>query len=87
MAMEKVEEELNEIKDVYKLDKLSRIEEEVGDLIFSAVNAGRMLSVDCKEALEKTVSEFVERFSFIEKVAISQGKHLKNMTLKEMDGL
>ena len=87
MAMEKVEEELNEIKDVYKLDKVSRIEEEVGDLIFSTVNVGRMLSVDCEEALEKTVSKFVERFSFIESTAISKNKSLKNMTLQEMDEL
>ena len=87
LAMDKVVEELNEIKDVYKLDKRSRIEEEVGDLIFSAVNVGRMLSVDCEEALEKTVSKFVDRFSFIEKTAISKGQNLKDLTLEEMDEL
>ncbi|MGL4654401.1 MAG: nucleoside triphosphate pyrophosphohydrolase [Sarcina sp.] len=87
VAMEKVNEELNEIKDVYKLDKVSRIEEEVGDLLFSAVNVGRMLSVDCEEALEKTVSKFVNRFSFIESTAASKGKDLKKMSLEEMDGL
>ena len=87
IAMEKVIEELNEIKDVYKLEKVSRIEDEVGDLLFSAVNVGRMLSVDCEEALEKTTSKFIKRFSFIESTALSKGKNLKDMTLEEMDKL
>lgn len=87
MAMEKVVEEINEIKDVYKSEKVLRIEEEVGDLLFSAVNVGRMLSVDCEEALEKTVSKFVYRFSFIENTATSKGKKLNNMSLEEMDEL
>ncbi|MGL5575296.1 MAG: nucleoside triphosphate pyrophosphohydrolase [Sarcina sp.] len=87
IAMQKVEEELNEIKDVYKLEKVLRIEEEVGDLLFSAVNVGRMLSVDCEEALEKTVFKFIDRFSFIEQTSISKGKNLKDMTLEEMDEL
>lgn len=87
IAMEKINEELNEIKDVYKSGKVLRIEEEVGDLLFSAVNVGRMLSVDCEYALEKTVSKFIARFSFIESTATSMGKNLKNMSLEEMDKL
>ena len=86
-AMAKIEEELNEIKDVYKTGNLSRIEEEVGDLLFSAVNVGRFLKVDCEEALEKTTNKFVKRFSFIEEAAIAQNKNLDNMGLEEMDEL
>ncbi|WP_297436530.1 nucleoside triphosphate pyrophosphohydrolase [uncultured Clostridium sp.] len=84
-AMKKVIEELNEIKNVYNSDKRSRIEEEVGDLIFSAVNVGRLLSVDCEEALEKTILKFITRFSKIENLAISKGRDLEQVSLAEMD--
>lgn len=86
-GLEEAIEELNEIKNVYKLDNLSRIEEEVGDLIFSVVNVSRILSIDAEEALTKTVTKFVERFSFIESTANSKGLNLDSMTLSEMDKL
>lgn len=86
-AMDKVIEELNEIKDVYNSEKLSRIEEEVGDLIFSAINIGRMLNIDCDEALEKTTNKFIDRFSFVENAAISNNENLSEMSLEEMDRL
>lgn len=86
-AMNKVIEELNEIKDVYKSDKVSRIEEEVGDLVFSVVNVARMLNIDPEEALCKTVAKFVKRFSFIENSAIAKGMKLSEMTLEQMDEL
>lgn len=86
-AMDKIIEELNEIKDVYKSENLSRIEEEVGDLIFSAINIGRILKIDCDEALEKTTNKFVDRFSFVENAAISNKQNLSEMSLDEMDRL
>lgn len=86
-AMDKVIEELNEIKDVYNTEKLSRIEEEVGDLIFSVVNVARLLKIDSEKALESTIFKFINRFSFIEKTAILKGKDLTNMSLEELDML
>ncbi|MGL5634211.1 MAG: nucleoside triphosphate pyrophosphohydrolase [Sarcina sp.] len=84
-AMDKVIEELNEIKDVYKSNNMSRIEEEIGDLLFSVVNVSRMLNIDSEKALENTINKFLSRFAAIEKEAQNQNKTLNNMTLKEMD--
>ncbi|MGL4741886.1 MAG: nucleoside triphosphate pyrophosphohydrolase [Sarcina sp.] len=84
-AMDKVVEELNEVKDVYNLGNLSRIEEEIGDLLFSVVNVSRLLNIDSEKALENTIRKFLKRFSAIEKEAQNQNKTLGNMTLKEMD--
>ena len=86
-AFDKVIEELNEIKEVYKNAEVSRILEEVGDLLFSAINVARFLHVDGEEALNTTISKFIERFSYIEKYAIDNGVELSDMTLAEMDEL
>lgn len=86
-AMKKVEEELNEIRDVYNSQNKSIIEGEVGDLLFSCVNVARFLDVDGELALEKTIDKFIRRFSYIEETAIKNNKQLENMTLEEMDEL
>ena len=86
-AMKKVEEELNEIRDVYNSQNKSIIEGEVGDLLFSCVNVARFLDVDGELALERTIDKFIRRFSYIEETATKNNKQLKNMTLEEMDEL
>ena len=58
-AFDKVKEELNEVIDVYKEGKVSRIKEEIGDLLFSCVNVSRFLSVDPEEALNLTTDKFI----------------------------
>ena len=86
-AMDKVEEELNEIKDVYNLGDKSIIEGEVGDLLFACINVARFLEVDGELALDKTIKKFIKRFSFIESEALKKNKCLNEMTLEEMDEL
>jgi tetrapyrrole methylase family protein/MazG family protein len=84
-ALDKVYEELNEVKDVYKNKNREKILEEVGDLIFSTVNVARFLDIDPENALNYTIEKFINRFEYIERCASKQGKSLKDMTLKEMD--
>lgn len=86
-AMDKVKEELNEIKDVYNCEDKSIIEGEVGDLLFACINVARFLEVDGELALDKTIKKFIKRFSYIENEAIKNNKNLKDMTLEEMDKL
>lgn len=86
-AMDKVEEELNEIKDVYNSGDKSIIEGEVGDLLFACINVARFLEVDGELALDKTIKKFIKRFSFIESEALKKNKDLNDMTLEEMDEL
>lgn len=86
-AMDKVKEELNEIKEVYNCEDKSIIEGEVGDLLFACINVARFLEVDGELALDKTIKKFIRRFSYIENEAIKNNKNLKDMTLEEMDKL
>ena len=86
-AFDKVIEELNEIKEVYKNAEVSRILEEVGDLLFSAINVARFLQVDGEEALNTTISKFIKRFSYIEKKSVDNGIEFSDMNLAEMDEL
>ena len=86
-AFDKVLEEINEIKNVYKGKNRARIEEEVGDLIFSTVNVARILDIQPEFALNYTIEKFIKRFSYIESVANQKGKKLEEMSLEEMDSL
>ncbi len=86
---EKVEEELNEFKEVAlnpNPDK-TKMEEEFGDLLFSLVNLSRFIQIDPETALEKTNKKFIKRFQYIEQKAAEQNRSLHDMTLAEMDAL
>jgi len=83
----KVEEELNEFKEVAKEGDVDKMEDEFGDLLFSLVNYSRFLNIDPETALERTNQKFLKRFRYIEEVAIAQGKQLTDMTLGEMDAI
>lgn len=63
------------------------MQEEFGDLLFSLVNMSRFLNIRAEEAMEQACNKFIRRFTAVERAADSQGRHLKDMTLAEMDGL
>lgn len=86
-AMEKVLEELQEIKDVYKENNRAKIQEEVGDLVFSTVNVARLLDIDPEFAVNYSIDKFITRFQYIEENARNRNLDLKNMSLAEMDAL
>ncbi|AFS79374.1 MazG family protein [Gottschalkia acidurici 9a] len=86
-ALEKLEEELNEVKEELNTSNKERLENEIGDLIFSIVNVCRFVNVNPENAVNKTINKFIKRFEFIETESINQGKDIKNMTLEEMDKL
>ncbi|MGH4137261.1 nucleoside triphosphate pyrophosphohydrolase [Clostridium sp.] len=86
-AMEKVLEELQEVKDVYKGKNRAKILEEVGDLVFSTVNVARLLDTDPEFAVNYTIDKFIKRFQYIEENASSRNIDLNNMSLAEMDVL
>ncbi len=84
---EKVFEEINELKREILLNKKENISEEIGDLLFSIVNASRFENVVAEEALQLTNDKFTRRFKFIETKAKEKGKKLKDLTLEEMDAI
>ncbi|WP_055665253.1 nucleoside triphosphate pyrophosphohydrolase [Desnuesiella massiliensis] len=84
-AMNKILEEFNEVKDVYKGENKAKILEEIGDLLFACVNVARFLNISPEEALNSTNEKFISRFNYIEEFAKKSGKDLCRMTLEEMD--
>lgn len=84
-ALEKVEEELGEIKRALKGD--GNAAEEVGDLLFAAVNVARFVKADPEQALGKTSDKFARRFRMVEQGAARQGRAMEEMTLAELDSL
>ena len=83
----KVREELDELEaELNKGDK-EHSTEELGDFIFSVINAARLYKLNPDNALEKTNRKFIDRFNYIEAHSIKIGKPLNEMTLEEMDQL
>lgn len=81
----KVSEEIDELKDVYKSKDVERINDEMGDVLFSIVNLSRFLKVQPELALTGTINKFIKRFEFVEKESKKAGKTLSEMSLEEMD--
>ncbi|MDR4509968.1 MAG: nucleoside triphosphate pyrophosphohydrolase [Candidatus Brocadiaceae bacterium] len=84
-VLAKIEEELAETKEAIQENQPGRMEEEVGDLLFSVVNLSRFLKFDTENVLHKTIYKFVERFKKIETELASMGKDIEKCTLEEMD--
>lgn len=84
---EKVDEEIAELKEAIQLNDQEKIEDEFGDLLFSLVNYARFLRIDAENALERTNKKFIDRFTRMEKQAMSEGKPLAEMSLDEMDAI
>lgn len=82
---EKIEEELRELREVIRDADRKRIEAEFGDLLFTLANVGRFIQIDPEEALRKSISKFVTRFQYVERVLSKRKKGLKEASLREMD--
>ena len=83
----KVREELDELEAELRKEDKERSTEELGDFLFSVINAARLYKLNPDNALEKTNRKFIDRFNYIEAHSIKMGKPLTEMTLAEMDAL
>ena len=85
-VFEKILEEINELRSNVENGKsLDKIEDELGDVLFSIVNYSRFLKINPEDALRRTVNKFRERFQRIEKHAKENNRALEEMSLEEMD--
>jgi MazG family protein len=82
---DKVLEELSELKEEVKNMENEKIESELGDLLFSIINASRLYGIDPEAALEKTNRKFIHRFNYLEKETLKKGISLHDMSLDEMN--
>lgn len=83
----KVREELDELEAELAHEDKQRSTEELGDFLFSVINAARLYKLNPDNALEMTNRKFINRFNYIEDHSIMIGKPLTEMTLEEMDAL
>jgi XTP/dITP diphosphohydrolase len=83
----KVREELDELEVELRKEDKENSTKELGDFLFSVINAARLYKLNPDNALEMTNRKFINRFNYIEAHSIKIGKPLKDMSLEEMDKL
>ncbi len=84
---DKVKEEIAEVSDAIASGDKADIEAEFGDLLFSVINAARLYKVNPENALERTNRKFISRFNYIEAEAGAAGRHIRDLSLDEMEAL
>lgn len=82
---DKVDEELDEVKEACADGDPIHMEEEFGDLLFATINAARLYEIDPEAALGRTCSKFRRRFTYLEEQTIRKGRKLTDLTLAQMD--
>ena len=84
-AVDKLSEEIEELKQA--IAQGTNVEEELGDLLFSAVNVSRFVKADPEQALGAATDKFIARFAKVERLAREQGREMSEMSLEELDQL
>ena len=84
---DKVGEELGELRAEIDRSDADGMEAEMGDFLFSVINAARLYGINPDNALERTNAKFRRRFDYLEAQTIRRGRSLKEMTLAEMDAI
>ncbi len=74
-VLEKVKEEINEIEEELKVEQLEHAREELGDLLFAAVNLARWIDIDPETALVAATRKFEQRFAFVEQCVENMGNN------------
>ena len=85
--LDKLREEIGELTTELRRGSRARIKDEVGDILFTAVNLARYLEVDPESVLEGATEKFIGRFGEVERRAKRSGKKLSSMSLDEMERL
>jgi MazG family protein len=85
-VFDKVQEELQEVREAWQSGNQAHIEEEIGDLLLVVVNLARHLNVNAENALRKSTKKFSRRFHHIEARVAASGRTLTDCELAELDG-
>ena len=83
----KLDEEIGELREAVALDDAAKVEEEIGDLLFTIANIARKVGANPEEALQSTNRKFMRRFETMEKQVHERGQNIDQLTLEEMDRL
>lgn len=86
-ALDKLSEEIDELKSAIKSGIDKDINEEFGDVLFAAVNVSRFLDLDAEQSLTESSDKFVSRFKLVEQYAAERGIDMKESDIETLDGL
>lgn len=86
-ALDKLSEEIAELKEAIANGDKANINEELGDVLFSAVNVSRFVDTDAEEALTDATDKFVARFKTVEKLAAERNIDMKQSDIETLDRL
>ena len=81
----KLDEETDELKKAISSGNADEVEEEFGDLLFTAVSLARKLGIDAEESLNKASEKFINRFSALEAEVINEGKDISAISMVDLD--
>ena len=84
-VFDKIYEELDELKDALKSNQRNKIEDELGDVLFSIVNLSRHIDCDPESSLGKSTNKFIYRFQLLEKYMVSKKLNFNDHSLSELD--
>lgn len=86
-ALGDLDSEIQELKEAIAENNQMHIDEELGDLLFAAVNVSRFTHTDAENALTRSCEKFIARFEQVEKLAVSGGLDMKQASIEELDKL
>ena len=86
-ALDKLEEEIAEVREAAAEGAEEKVGEEIGDVLFAAVNLSRFFGKNPEDLLHQTIAKFTRRFQFIEDRVHALGKNMTDCTLAEMDAI
>ncbi len=86
-ALDKLEEEIAELRQAISNNDKENMAEELGDILFSAVNVSRFIKTDAEEALTAASDKFLSRFTEVEKLAAERNVDMKSVGIDELDKL
>lgn len=86
-VLDKLEEEIKELREALKKDKKEEIEEEFGDIIITIVNLSRFLNLDILNSLNKSFDKFKQRIEKMKKLALERKLDLKDLNINQLDSL
>jgi ATP diphosphatase len=84
-VLDKIEEEVQELREAIASGNPDRIQDEMGDLLFAQINLARHLKVKADQALRGTNQKFERRFKFVEQCVAASGNSWDNHSLDQLD--
>lgn len=84
-VLDKVEEEIRELREAIASGRAEEVNEECGDVFFSVVNLARKLGLESETVLNESTDKFIHRFQLLEQFVAAEGKRVEELSLEELE--